>query len=678
VQAQYREEVDENRPFIGWDGEGYDYFICSADGTVEVGPQRTMLFGCSVPGRYITGIELSTKEQFDLILQVEADFPDAYHVGFAFEYDVNQMLRDLPWRMLAVLKITGKVRWNGYRIKHIPHKMFTISKDGISATIYDMFGFFHCKYTTALDKYGIGTIQQRQRIAKGKRRRGRFTWADIQEVYEYWWDEISLFPPLADCVRTAAYNGGFRIHSWYGPGALANYALRYNGVRAYHSKNVPAYARAAIRSAMAGGHFQAWRCGEYLKDVWTLDKNSAYVQAMSELPRLDNGKWRRDDPGRIHQESDIARFGLYHILFDAKEPDNGRERRTRGIPERPYPLFHRDKNGKLTWPSRVDGWFWSPEARPVAGDKHAKFVEAIVYDDDGTYPFRWVNDAYETRRRLKDPDNYNPAEKAYKWGLAAFFGAFARRVGWDRKRRVAPRSHELAWAGYITSHCRAAIFAVANYAAAKGALISVDTDGVMSSVPFPESIVPEGFGDALGQWKQEHFSGLLYWQNGIYWLRDHRTGEWNEAKSRGIPRGVIPRETAVLALSDASFVPPYRPARITIQKKRYVGYRQALNGQFKRWRVWQNENYDITFGGTGKGTHLPPFCLECKRQKRCPDTEPQMHVVTHIPPREMESWPHKLPWLEEIPDESLSTIVTRDFIEAETDIWADNDLEDNL
>lgn len=673
----------EDRPFIGWDSEGYDYYICHSDGVIEIGPQRTMLFGCSIPGEYITGMELSTQQMLDMILRVETMFPEAFHVGFAFEYDINQILRDLPWRMLSVLKTTGKVRWKGYRISHVPHKMLTVSKDGVAATIYDCFGYFHCKYITALKKYGFDKRYPEKfaRIVSGKNKRGSFTWADIAEVLAYWMDEISLLPELMENIRDAAFGGGFRIHAWHGPGSLASFALSYNGIRKYMSKKVPPYVQAAIRAAYAGGRFQAWRCGEIRVPIYTLDKNSAYIHALAQCPRLDNGKWSRVNATDIKSPDDIARFGLYHIVFTATEPDNGRERRSRGIPENPYPLFHRDKSGKLTWPSSVDGWYWSPEASLVAGSRNAKFVEAIVFGDDGTYPFKWVNDSFEIRRRLQDPDNYNPAEKAYKWALAAIYGAFARRVGWDKKKRKPPRSHELAWAGYITSHCRASIALVANYAASQGGLISVDTDGVMSTVPFPESLVPEGFGDRLGQWKQERFGGLLYWQNGIYWLLSEDGSEWIEAKSRGVPHGVIPLEVAQAALENASFVPPYKIAEISIRKARYVGYRQALNQQFKRWRVWQHEPYRLQFGGSGKGAHFPPFCLECRRQKHWPDKPPQLHVISHIRGKNVSivSEPHKLPWLDDIPDDmTIGDIITRDFIDHEDSIYSDHDLEDNL
>lgn len=667
-QKEQRKLRYEERPFIGWDSEGYDYFICGPDG-IEKGPQRTMLFGCSVPGEYITGIDLSSKEMLDLIIRVESLFPESFHVGFAFEYDVNQILKDLPWRFLAILKETGKVRWKGFRITHVPHKIFTVSKDGVVATIYDVFGFFHCKYTTALRKYGVGDAGNLGRIERGKSRRGHFTFADMDEVVDYWQVEISLLPALMDRVRDAAYGGGFRIGAWHGPGALATFALANNGVRNHMSHKLPAGVGSAIRSAYAGGRFQAWQCGWHDGDVYTLDKNSAYVQAIALLPRLDNGRWKHVYSPDVKDRSDISRFGIYYIHFDAGAKKKSSKLRANGYPDCPYPLFHRSPNGMLSWPSRTSGWYWSPEARLVAGSPHARITEGYVYEDDNTYPFSWVNDAYHARLVLQRRGD--PAEKAFKWALAAMYGSFARRVGWDKQKRLPPRSHELAWAGYITSHCRAAIYDVAAYAYSKGGLISVDTDGVTSTVPFPEDLVPEGFGEGLGQWKQDHYGAILFWQNGIYWLRGE-DGEWKEAKSRGVPKGVISTKVAFDALADGGFKPPFAPATIKTQKTKYIGYRAALGGhRFGEWRKWITEDNTIMFGGQGKGTHMPVFCATCRRGI------PRMHTITHMPPKEMESFPHKLPWLEPIKDESIGEIGS-DIFGLEWEIFADQDLEDRL
>jgi hypothetical protein len=308
----------------------------------------------------------------------------------------------------------------------------------------------------------------------------------------------------------------------------------------------------------------------------------------------------------------------------------------------------------------------------VAGSPYARITESYEFSDDGTFPFGWVNDAYHARQVLQSRND--PAEKAFKWSLAAMYGAFARRVGWDKKTRLPPRSHELSWAGYITSHCRAAIYDVAAYAYSKGALISVDTDGVTATVPFPEDLVPEGFGNQLGQWKQDKFSAILFWQNGIYWLRDENGLEWKEAKSRGIPKGVIPIQEALDALESGNFTPPFAPASIKTKKTKYIGYRAALGGKrFKEWRKWIIEDNTIVFGGQGKGSHLPVFCKKC----RTIGQEQGMHTVTHFPPKEMESSPHKLPWLEEPGSEIIGELGS-DIFGAEFEIFADGDLEDRL
>lgn len=705
----WKQREMETRPFIGWDSEGYDAFAVDSSGVCQKLPQRTMLFGCSEPGQYITGMNLGTVEMLGLIIQVAMEHPRAIHVGFAFEYDVNQILQDLPWRTLNALKRFGACKYKGFRIKHVPHKVFEVSyrvsnSQIVRATIYDVFGYFHSKYTTALAKYNIGDDKTLRTIAEGKSKRGSFTYAELEYVVRYWKAEISLFPPLMDAVRTAAYGGGFRVHKWHGPGALASYALAHNGVREYMSKGrFPKKVSEAIRYAYCGGRFQSWYCGYYDGDVYTLDKNSAYVQAIAELPRLDNGRWEEIDPSSIKSDEDIARFGIYYIHFDAtKGREQDRLMRGKGYPSRPYPLFHRDKNGRLTWPNSTLGWYWSPEARLVAGSASARFVRAFVYRDDGTYPFAFVNRYYDNRVILQELGN--PAEKAFKWSLAAMYGQFAQRVGWNRDTHMPPSSHELAWAGYITSHCRAAIFDVAQYAYYKGGLISVDTDGVTASVEFPQSLVPEGFGTGLGQWKQTHYTGILHWQNGIYWLRNENCArkecpnykqpavkcghEWDEAKSRGVPKGRISRDDADDTLKRGHLGDMRGIPKLVVKKSRYIGYRQALMGQFDKWRVWEESTENIYFGGSpdSKGWHVPVRCNACRNETDA------MHTIMHMLPTQLESVPHRLPWLVPPPIDTDIGMIYRDMDTDDTtefeygsdvfatsaDIFNEDDLEDRL
>lgn len=627
------------RPFVGWDGEGYRAFAVDSLGQVDI-QHRYMLFGSST-GHYTTAVDLGTMECLELILFVERQYPDAFHVGFSFEYDVNMILKDLEWRYLAVLNDTGVVKWRGYRIKHTPHKSFSVSKDGVCATIFDVFGYFHSSYIRALIKHGIGTKEELSRIQTGKNERSNFSYSDIEYVVQYWSAEISLLPPLMDALREACYNAGFYITQWHGPGALASYALRKYGVLSWKASKVPAHIQGAVRLAYAGGRFMAWRCGLYEGPVYTADINSAYAYACAQLPRLDRGEWVRHDGKEIKSARDICHFALYRIRFDAREME--RQAREQSIP---FPLFNRDKKGNLTWPAVTEGWYWSPEAALVAGSEYADFLEYWEFRDDGSRPFWFVQGAFDRRLELQHASN--PVEKAYKWFLASIYGQFAQRVGWDRRTRKAPRSHQLEWAGYITSYCRAMVYRAAVDVAKRGGLISIDTDGVTSTVPFREDKLPNGMGEGLGQWKLESFSGLLFWQNGIYWLRDGE-GEWRDPKTRGIPRGAIDFTTAYHAYTThASWCSgKKRNPSIHLTRTRFIGYRQAMHNRFTEWRHWQQEPVDVIFGGSGKGKHVANLCDLCNLGSGERNAG-SLHRITHFPPDGTLSQPHKLPWLAEV------------------------------
>src|SRR4249920_3488709 len=74
VQKAYRDHRLATRPFIGWDGEGYDEppeVTKRDDGifVVKNTEHRFMLFGAST-GDCVTSVNLSTTECLELILQV--------------------------------------------------------------------------------------------------------------------------------------------------------------------------------------------------------------------------------------------------------------------------------------------------------------------------------------------------------------------------------------------------------------------------------------------------------------------------------------------------------------------------------------------------------------------------------------------------------------------------------
>lgn len=615
-------QTSGERPFVAWDGEGVRQFICSSEFVEEHNPY--VLFGAST-GERIKYVDLSTLDCLRLILRVERKYPRAIHVGFSFGYDVNMICKDLPFRQLVLLKKLGHCRFGGYRLEYIPRKWFIVSKGGVTAKIFDVFLFFNCAFGVALRKYNIGTPSELDRIDQGKAERPNFTFLHIDEIEKYWETELDHLVQLMSQLRSILYKAGLFITSWHGPGALASYALANNGVRDHMDRGLPDSIRSASAFAMFGGRFQGFLAGYYEGKVYDKDINSAYAYAFSRLPSLDGGKWIHVTGDACREYATRVRLGLFRIRFAS------------GYSARPMPLPHRAPNGRVFYPPATIGWYHAPEAAIVSTSPSAEFLEAWIYEDDGTYPFAWIEDAFQERLILQRAGD--PTEKGLKWMLAALYGQVAQRAGWERTGGP-PRWHQLEWAGAVTSECRAMLYTAAKRA--KSSLVSMDTDGFISLAPV--NTLPNGIGDGLGQWKATEYSGILYLQNGIYWLRD-QDGSWQAPKSRGIPRKKLAfSEVYPLLLQNKN---------LTVNQHMFIGFGLALQQDITLWRKWIDVPRTVKFGGDGKAAHNPWACNACADGKSWGEA---MHPLVQVIPRSIESTAHKLPWITSAPLEEYQVL----------------------
>jgi DNA polymerase type B, organellar and viral len=600
VQTQLKSSTKRNaqsvrsapRRFVGWDGEA----------TKDAG---YCLIGNSL-GDELCHPDLATKDILEFLLRFSTEHKNVYNIGYVFDYDVNNILKDLSWMSLIMLKERGRCSWNGYRIEHIPGKCFTVRDSTRRFALDDIFSFFRSPYCTgdkdnpgALDKYSVGSCEIREQISIGKSNREDFYWKDIGYITQYFRLELQCMPLLMDKVREACESARIYIRRWYGPGALAKAELNKHHTKE-HLRITDERISLPVRTAYAGGWFERFKCGMYLGPVYTADLNSAYAWAMSLLPSLANGEWEYIDGERARDCTE--QLGIHHIRYGTRDNNLWQDfmRSSRGIP---LPLFQRGSSGNISRPFRTAGWYWNYEARNVHRSANCDWLGAWVFHSDGTYPFEWIEGAYDARLDLKAVGD--PAEKALKWMLASLYGTMAQRSGWNRRHRTAPRFHQLEYAGATTSACRSMMYRVAMPVALQDGLISIDTDGVTSTVPFSK-LPGRGEGNGLGQWKLERFSGIIYFQNGIYWLRDMQ-GAWLPAKTRGIPYGKIGDYTAGI---DAL----HRNGELSITRRSFVGYGAALHrSERNSWRTWEDSEYTISLHHSPSRHHSERICRACRK-----------------------------------------------------------------
>lgn len=632
-QQRMTGEHQRARPFVAWDGEA-----CKDSGY--------SLFGCS-DGIEISGWNLPTEALLDTMLKAETQNPSAIHIAFSFDYDVNMILKDLPYKCFGVLNETSRTRWNGYSIEHVPRKWFQVTKDGTSIKIFDVFGFFMCRYDDALIKYNIGTPELQTEITLGKDKRDDFWYKDLEEIRRYWQKELATMPLLMNEVRDVLYDAGFHITSWHGPSAVASYALRQHETKQWMG-DTPEPVKEASRYAFAGGRFESVKAGYCDGKVYTADINSAYAYAITLLPSIADKEWTHVTDWPENQK--VTKYGLYRISYHS--PDNRLTATEKAKVEssgKVYPFFRRMDDGTICWPRDVENWYWTPEAQLVEEEKGARITEAWIMEDDSDRPFEWVAELFARRQKLQKMGH--KAEKAYKWLLASMYGQMARRAGW-KKYNGPPPTHQLEWAGFVTSWCRANIYRVARSQwESNHSIISIDTDGVTSTSPFEYRTIPDiSRGTWLGEWKLEEYDGIFAWENGMYWLR--KDGEWLPPKTRGVPRRQVQFDKAWNAWKNNE--------HFKITRRTFIGYKRALRGQWYAVRKWVDREYEYEFGGNGKRYHNKRYCPQCARPNldeygfygMCPlmDGVAMKSLARNGLEKTLESrWlskPHVLPWLE--------------------------------
>ena len=570
------------KPFVAWDGEGV---------TTEDGIHRyVMLAVKSDDGSadYLQNAEgIGTLDAFDFILDfVQEQSPKAIHVIYGGGYDFNMIFRDLPKNVVRRLYDGQYTLFAGFKIAWRPGKSLWLSRVdlkgkrvGRSVTLFDVVSFFQCAFVRACDDYLGEKFWRREMIAENKLLRSSFTLDDLAAVREYNDAELTNLLLLMNELRIRLNKVGLRPSRWDGPGAIAASLLKRERVKESCNESPPAVAEAA-RYAYVGGRFEVIQYGTHNNKVYEYDFNSAYPSALRNVPDLTAGEWRHfvGDPGK---ES----FAIYHVRYSGRDS------------HLPGALPRRDPNGTVCYPLKLTGWYWSPEVEAAReyckrGHGEMEVIEAWVFDENeyARKPFSFIDPLYQQRRKLKAAKD--GAHVGIKLGLNSLYGKLAQqvgaRLGTDGDWRLPP-FHQLEWAGYTTSWCRAGVLmAVIDDL---DSVIAFETDAVFTTRPLNVVV-----GEDLGEFGVVEFDNLTYAQSGMYF--GDSEGK-TIAKTRGVDRGSLTREDIMARMSAPLAIERTVDATLT----RFVGAGIALNQTWSRWRTWEKTNKTLKLYPTGKRVH---------------------------------------------------------------------------
>lgn len=527
------------RPFVAWDGEGL---------TIDGRHLFVMLAGSD--GSYVQDKHgLSTEECFETFLDSD---PASIHVIYGSGYDVNKILKDMDRETLEKLYFNGRVRWNGYSVSWRPGKCFGLRTEKRKFLLYDVLPFFQTSFVKACDEYLGNDYPGRSLIVSGKGMRGGFRLEDMEYMREYNNAELAALAALANELRQRLYNADLRIQRWDGPGAIASALYKQHNTKQAIAPCPDGVAKAG-QHAYAGGRFEIVRKGHSTCPAFQYDIRSAYPNAARYLPCLAHGEWRQ------WTGNPVRPFGVYRV--QKVTPD-----RTDTMP---HLLWQRNKDGTVYFTDSSHGWYWSPEAQLASELPGHVIHEGWEWIPECAHePFWFVEPLYQKRAALKRAGD--GAHVGLKLGLNSLYGKLAQQVGWNPGPPLRiPPYHCLEWAGWITSHCRAALYRAALLA--PDDIIAFETDAIFSRSPLALPV-----GERLGEWEETAYVDLSYFKSGMYYGRT-RTGKTVE-KSRGINQGSVTREKVIDALAT--------DAPIEAEQTRFITLGQALHQDFSQWGQW--------------------------------------------------------------------------------------------
>jgi hypothetical protein len=539
--------------FTACDGEGGTVGDESAYYLLRVG--ASVLY----PGE---GRRITTIEAFNFLHECAETYHGTKLVGFFFDYDISNILRDVPRSILASLAnraartryitkkdrngkpvldrngnpsvkdVTAGVIWRGWRFDHIPRKFFTLERIGPDHKVIgkrfkieDTFGFFNTSFLKALKQWGIGA-EYWDMIERNKNERVNMTGIYSDEELEYNRIECVLLEQLMSAIAIECANVDIRPTYWTGAGALAQAALKRYKAPTY--VEIPDAVREAAQYAFHAGRFENGVTGPIVRPVHEFDKASAYAWAITLLPCLgirSKGEWYPH--GQWVYRDTIPETGYYlcHVrwYFNNQWRSYSKDNRSQ---YGPLPVRRRD--GSIYYPRNGEGWYWSPEIRTALKTEtgQRKVTHAYTFDVLGCWqwvqqctcpdPFLWVREIYEERKRI----GKGGKGIVLKLMLSSLYGKFAQSVG------KAAYGNPV-YAGLITSLVRAQMMEIVNSGVQ---VVMIATDGIYTlDIPPGIDYVEADTGQAqLGQWEHLELPDMFIAKPGHYWSSSEKV------KTRGI------------------------------------------------------------------------------------------------------------------------------------------------
>jgi hypothetical protein len=532
---------------------------------------------------------LTTRQCLDFLLDEAQKSSRLF--GYGIGLDVCHWIADLTDRQKKLLAEKGRVYTQQgirfYRLIYRPGAYFTVQQLSTiptgnvatvlrSATVVDLMKWFRKPFAAVCEDWDLGDSFSRVLIRQGKESRGQgFEFSKYKFLLSYNSAEIGACRELAEKIREGFLELGLPFTFPFTIGTVAGSLAAKNRIQ-NHWQEAPKELETPIRSAFFGGREQCARYGHFPSAVqW--DIKSAYGWALMQMPSMRDCVWAK----RPNYELEDHQWYLAKVSWDI---DEGKH------PVMPFPF--RDADGRVHYPPRGTGWYWSPLVRSALRNYPEEDIRILdnwcLWEREIGKPFNYIGELFNQRQASEDQMG-----GMLKMLIVATWGRLC-----SSGLRKAKTRGMLDWAGMVTALIQERTLD-AIHVTGEREFISCCVDGFWTT----NHVAIGSQGDNIGDWKIGIPSELLLLRPIFYWKKEAGEPEWTGYTS-GIPQGGKLAEQAIKAWRETGWRTRSLSANIR-QCRGLLACNQT--GDFSQMGQFVNTEYTIPFNpGFGISGHECP------------------------------------------------------------------------
>ncbi len=408
---------------------------------------------------------------------------------YNLRYDIQAILRFLPLDSLKEIYKEGQTEYQGYKMRYIPKKVFSIRRKRHSLRCYDVSQFYFMSLEKAGQKYlGEGKSDDgidRVRIGteKGYYERHR------EDIVKYCIQDAKLTKRLTNYLQTELSSSlDFTPRAYVSKAGLSKEYFRIH-CDIPNIKDIPRPVSKYAMESYAGGRFEVLKRG-YFKKCYSIDINSAYPSVIRNLIDVTGPGW-----SHVYEPGEKAVYGFYRVLVSLSDNNLA-------------PIPFRNTQKMIFYP---DGSFRTTitlsEYRAYRDVCDIRVRDGYEFTPETVrYPFREVIDTLYSKKSEATKKDFRYG--LYKIFMNSIYGSFFEKYTQDKKW-CGGKLFNPVYASIITADTRVKMYEVMKQNPDK--LIGAATDGILSLKKLKCPISKK-----MGEWEEKKCKEMVVLRSGIY------------------------------------------------------------------------------------------------------------------------------------------------------------------